>query len=152
MYDIIKAVIAAGNYKLADIQHRIKKMFLLGDLTETQMDNLLEMASGGVNPNAERPETLAMIRNLSERVDALEGRLLALEGGNDEEPGTGEEIAVHPVWEPWDGISNKYQQDEIVSHNGKVWISTYNGQNVWEPGAAGTESLWAEYDPEATTE
>lgn len=151
MYNIIKGVLNVGNYKLTDMQHRIKKLYAMGDLTEDQMDALLDMASGGVSPDAERPEMLAMLRNLSERLKALEGRLKALEGGSDEEPGAGEEVAAHPAWEPWDGISNKYQQNEIVTHNGKVWQSTYAGQNVWEPGTAGIdERFWIEYNPEAT--
>jgi hypothetical protein len=31
-----------------------------------------------------------------------------------------------------------------VTHKGKVWISTFNGQNVWEPGTVG-EQFWKEY-------
>lgn len=55
--------------------------------------------------------------------------------------GTGEG-EIKP-WEPWDGLSDKYQPGAIVSHGGKVWESTYDGQNVWEPGAVGIdERFW----------
>lgn len=145
MFNVIKTVINAGGFKLADIQHKVKKMYVMGDITEAQMDELLLMASGGVSTDAERPEMLDMMKKLSERMDVLEGRLKALGGASDEEPGAGDDTPAYPAWEPWDGISNKYQQDAIVQHNGKLWQSIFAGQNVWEPGAAGTETLWSEY-------
>ena len=139
MYEVLKSVISAGGYKLADIQHKVKKLYVIGDLTEAQMDELLNIASGGVSTDAERPEVMAMLLSLSERIEALEKKL-------DESAEPGEETPEHEAWKPWDGMSNKYQHGAIVSHNGKLWQSTYNGQNVWEPGAAGTESLWVEYE------
>ena len=51
-------------------------------------------------------------------------------------------------WQAWDGISDKYQYGAIVRHTGKLWFSNYKGQNVWEPGAPGTETLWVEYKEE----
>ena len=137
MYEVIKSVIAAGGYKLAEIQHKVKKLYILGDITEEQMDELLTMASAGVSADAERPENLELIRNLAERVTALESRVAALEGTED-----GGDAEEHPAWKPWDGISTDYPQGTVVSHNGQLWESVFAGQNVWEPGTAGTESLW----------
>lgn len=139
MYEILKSVISAGGYKLADIQHKVKKLFVMGDLTEEQADELLAMASGGVSVDAERPETLKLIQTLAEEIEALKERVTALEGGKDEEETT------YPEWTAWDGISKDYQMGAIVSHNGELWQSVFNGQNVWMPGAPGTESLWVKY-------
>lgn len=139
MYEILKSVISAGGYKLADIQHKVKKLYILGDLTEEQMDELLAMAFDGISADAERPEILALIQTLAEKVKALEARMAAYDGGN------GEEQGGHPAWKPWDGISKDYKKDAIVSHNGKLWRSDYAGHNVWEPGTPGTESLWVKY-------
>lgn len=141
MFEIFKGVISAGGYKLTDIQHKIKKMHLLGDIDETQMDELLALAAAGVSPEAERPETLIMLQTLAQRMDGLEARLAALEGGDEENPEAGDAPA-YEAWEPWDGISDKYQPGAIVTHGGKTWQSIYSGQNVWEPGAAGTATLW----------
>lgn len=58
MFDIIKSAISAGGYKLTDIMRKIKKLYILGDLTEAQTDELLAMASGGVSTDAERPEKI----------------------------------------------------------------------------------------------
>lgn len=136
MYEVIKSVIAAGGYKLAQIQHKVKKLYILGDLSEEQMDELLSLASGGVSTDAERPENLELIRNLAEKVAALERRVAALEGTED---GSTEE---YPAWKAWDGISMDYLQGAVVSHNGQLWESVFAGQNVWKPGTAGTESMW----------
>jgi hypothetical protein len=141
MYEVLKSVISAGGYKLADIQHKVKKLYVIGDLTEAQMDELLSIASGGVSTDAERPEVMAMLLSLAERIEALEKKL-------HESAEPGEETPEHEAWKPWDGMSNKYQHGAIVSHNGKLWQSVFAGQNVWEPGAAGTESLWVEYTAE----
>lgn len=142
MYDILKSVISAGGYKLADIQHKIKKMFVLGDLTEEQMDKLLAMAAGGISPEAERPETLQLIETLAGEIKKLQERVTALEGGVGD---SGEEQTGHPAWKSWDGISKDYQNGAIVSHNGELWQSIYDGQNVWEPGTPGTDNLWVKY-------
>ena len=47
-----------------------------------------------------------------------------------------------PEWEQ-PGSTNPYMKGDKVKHNGKTWESLIDN-NVWEPGATGTESLWAE--------
>lgn len=39
--------------------------------------------------------------------------------------------------------TNPYQLGARVKHNGKVWESLV-ANNVWEPGAVGTETVWRE--------
>lgn len=144
MYNIVKSVINGRNYKLADIQQKVKKLYVMGDITADQMDELFQMAAEGVSADAERPETLDMIKSLSERVTVLEKALESLQNGSEDE-----EDAVttdYPAWKPWDGINTDYQQYSVVLHNGKLWQSLLNGQNVWEPGTAGTDALWVEYE------
>lgn len=143
MKNLMKNVIAAGGYKLADIQYKIKKLYAMGDLTEAEMDELLILASGGVSTDAERPEVMAMIHTLDEKITALDARVKALEGQPDE-PDVPE--GEYPAWKPWDGISNDYQPGAIVTHNGELWESTYEGQNVWEPGTV-DERFWVRYIP-----
>ena len=48
--------------------------------------------------------------------------------------------SVIPEWEQPDS-TNPYMKGDKVTHNGQTWESLVDG-NVWEPGAAGTESLW----------
>ena len=116
MFNIIKSAIIAGGYKLAEINHKINKLWISGDITELEADELRELASRGVNPDAERPEVLAMLRALSDRIDALEAKLAEKDGGTVEP----EAPAEYEAWAPWDGISDKYQPGSIVSHGGKT--------------------------------
>lgn len=47
---------------------------------------------------------------------------------------------VIPAWEQPDS-TNPYMKGDKVEHKGKTWESLVDN-NVWEPGATGTESLW----------
>ena len=68
MFDIIRNVISAGGYKLADMQYKIKKLYALGDLTENQLDQLLALADLGASGEAERQEVLIMQTGLAEKM------------------------------------------------------------------------------------
>lgn len=142
MKTILKNVISAGGYKLADMQYKIKKMYILGDLSEEDADELLALAFAGVSVDAERPEVMAMIHSLDEKISSLEERVKVLEGQPDAP--VDPDQPKYPAWKPWDGISKDYQPGAIVKHKEKVWISTFNGQNVWEPGTVG-DQFWVEY-------
>lgn len=48
-----------------------------------------------------------------------------------------------PEWKQPTGAQDAYQTGDKVAHNEKHWISTVDN-NVWEPGAIGTEALWHE--------
>ena len=50
--------------------------------------------------------------------------------------------SVIPEWEQ-PSSTNPYAKGDRVTHNGKTWESLVDN-NVWEPGAIGTESLWKE--------
>lgn len=54
---------------------------------------------------------------------------------------------VIPEWEQPDS-TNGYSIGDKVTHNGKTWESLVNN-NVWEPGATGTESLWKDITSES---
>lgn len=46
---------------------------------------------------------------------------------------------------PWEqpGSTNPYMMGDKVTHIGKTWESLVDN-NVWEPGAVGTKSVWKE--------
>lgn len=48
-----------------------------------------------------------------------------------------------PEWVQPTGAHDAYAKGDKVRHIGKIWRSLVDA-NVWEPGAPGTESLWAE--------
>lgn len=137
MYDMILRIITSGDYKLADITNKIDMMWITGKLTDVQRDNLLSVATEHLDPETERPDVLDMLEKTAARVTDLEKRVSELEGKS--------QVTGYPEWVQWDGLSDNYQNGAIVSHNGKLWKSTYVGQNVWEPGTVGTDLLWVEY-------
>ena len=94
-----------GGYKLLEVQQQIKRLYALGDITEEQMDELLQLAAEGASADAERPSDVEMIMSLAEMVAALEARVEALEGSNSG-GGDDEEQPEYESWKPWDGISN----------------------------------------------
>ena len=50
-----------------------------------------------------------------------------------------------PDWIQPTGAHDAYNTGDKVKHISKVWVSLVDA-NVWEPGAAGTESLWSEVE------
>lgn len=139
MYEIIKNVINTGAYKLADLAGKIDKLWVEGTLDETQRDELLERARAGATTTAEAPGLSDRVSILETAVDALKTTVQQILDGIASTP----ETPQYEAWTPWDGRSNKYQYGALVTHNEHLWESTFIGQNVWEPGAAGiTDMFW----------
>lgn len=44
-----------------------------------------------------------------------------------------------PVWEQPENEDEAYTLKDRVLHNGTIWVSTYDGPNLWEPGTEGWE-------------
>ncbi len=145
IYNLIKDVINSRNFKLEEMRTKISKCYVTGDISEEEHTELLSLLSENVNPSAERPDWLAVSKMFSDRMTALEERVKALEQGDETTP---ENTNPYEKWNAWDGISDKYQLGVIVEHNGILYQSVYNGQNVWEPGTVGTEVLWVVYESE----
>lgn len=71
MKEFIEQVIAKGDYKLDELEIKIKRLYVLGDLTESEMDELLALAADSVD-NSAQVDMFAMIVDLQHRVEALE--------------------------------------------------------------------------------
>ena len=72
MYTIIKNVITLGNYVLSDMTNKINTLWITGELTDEQHDELIQLMYQYLNPSTEAPE-------LSERLSRVENRITALE-------------------------------------------------------------------------
>lgn len=75
---------------------------------------------------------------------SLWAEILPGQEGNEPEEGYAE-------WQQPDS-TNGYALGDRVSHNGKIWESTFNGANVWEPGVVGTEALWKDITDEVSSD
>lgn len=71
MKEFIEQVIAKGDYKLEELEVKIKKLYVLGDLTESEMDELLVLAANSVD-NSAQVDMFAKLVDLEHRVEALE--------------------------------------------------------------------------------
>lgn len=57
---------------------------------------------------------------------------------------------LQPWVQPVPGTLDKppYRKDARVSHKGRVWRSTFAGQNIWEPGVPGIDQrYWVDEGP-----
>lgn len=71
MKNFIIGVINKGGYKLDEIEEKIKKLYVLGDLTEEEMDELLKLAADSVD-NSAQIDFFNKLVDLEHRVEALE--------------------------------------------------------------------------------
>ena len=159
MYDIIKNIIENGIFRVSDLTNKIDTLWAESKLSDDERNLLVQMMTDHLNPNSEAPELKEMYERLEARVTTLKAEVQALKGEEEpgeEEPGEeepGEEepgTVIVPAWEPWDGISNKYQYGAAVSHNGKYFLDVLQDmQNTWEPESAGVdERYWKEITKE----
>lgn len=139
---ILENVIKSGKFDLARATTLIESGYVAGEYSEEERMELLALRDQHLRPESQAPEMLEVLLRLEEKYAALEERVKALEGNGNAEPGETEE-ETYPAWEPWNGIDTRYQPGDKVTHNGLVWESIFHGQNTWEPGAIGTEALWA---------
>lgn len=142
-YKLFEDVIKAKKFKLDEMREKIKRCYITGDITEEEQNELLTLITQNINPDAERPDWLSIAQTLLDKINELEKRVATLESGEASDP---EESEEYEKWTAWDGISDKYQYGAIVEHNGVLYESIFNGQNVWEPGTVGTEALWSVYE------
>ena len=147
MAAILKNVIRNGGMPLTQVSERIETMYLNGRINAEERLELTELMHEKASPENEKGGWEEMYRTLAGKYRELEARVEAAERalGLYQEPEDSETDAGYPAWEPWDGITDRYQPGAVVVHNGKVWESVYPGQNVWEPGAPGIdERYWKE--------
>ena len=143
---ILENVIKSGKFDLARATTLIESGYVAGEYTEEERQELLNLRDQHLKPESQAPEMLQVLLRLEEKYAALEARVAELEkGGAEPEPGE-VEGETYPAWEPWNGMDNRYQPGDKVTHNGFVWESRYAGQNTWEPGTLGTEQLWVKVE------
>ena len=157
MYEIVKNVINSKRYSLDDMLKKIDTLWVQGDITEEQKNELVTLAQTNADPensNAPLQEQIEAISReqiaLKETVEKLTATVQKIKetvesGGTvvpEPEPQPQEE---YPAWEPYNGIPPvKWQTGSKCTHNDKKWESMVPN-NVWEPGAFGVgPEIWKE--------
>ncbi len=78
MYSIIKQVLERGGYELSTVLHKVKSLWVEGEITDEQRDELETTARAGANAQ----HSVDVLAKLEE----FEGRLRALENASAETP------------------------------------------------------------------
>ena len=71
MKEFLKSVINTGNYKLTDMENRIKRLFATGDLSEEDMVELLDYAAEHAD-DSKQIDIPAVLADLEDRISRLE--------------------------------------------------------------------------------
>lgn len=163
MYEIIKQVIESGRYELNDMLKKIDTIWIQGNITEEQKNELVELAQSKANPENSYAPLQEQITEAFNKIDDLQKstntniqEIAALKtaienlGGSVVEPEP-EPEEEYPEWYKWNGIGDvPWQDGSKCSHNGSKWIS-HKKDNVWEPGGPGVyDYIWEKVTDEAT--
>lgn len=80
-------IINAGGYDLADLTERIKTMYAMGELTEDEMEQLIEQAQTNAKPDDSYAPLADRVKNIETWQREVEERLSKLETGSSTDPG-----------------------------------------------------------------
>ena len=132
MYQIIKDVITSKRYELRDMLSKIDTIWVQGDLTDEQRDELVELARENADPAQSYAPLQDQIDQAFDQIKALSARVEKLEAGEVPEPAP--EPEEWPEWVQPTGAHDCYNTGDKVTYNGKHYVSKLDG-NVWSPDA-----------------
>lgn len=158
MYSILKSIIMSQKEPNDALYHKIDVAWANGDITDEEKNELEQLVFQYQNPQVQSPDLAELYNRLSEKCNTMAKEIEILKasveklqsGGTDPaDPEEPQEVKI-TKWEPWDGISDKYQTGAAVKHKGKYYQNILKGmQNTWEPGVTGVdERYWKEITKE----
>ena len=132
MFETFQAIINAGGYDLEDIAQRIKTMYAMGELTEDEMEQLIEHAQTNAKPDDSYAPLADRVKAIEEWETTVEERLSKLETGSSTKP---EEPADEwPGYKQPTGAHDAYHVGDKITYNGKHYTCLMDGC-VWTPDA-----------------
>lgn len=129
MYELLKRIIAAGGYDLADLTNRIDVLYASGRLTDDQRRMLVQTAQDNADPDDTLPDADARIGALELRVAELESRVGSLESPEQPSGGTTDDPSDSDAWPEYRQPESKdkyYMKGDRVSFNGRHWTCVKN--------------------------
>lgn len=123
MFEVIKNVINGGNYELKEILYKIDVMYVEGNITEEQKEELYNMARGNAKAENSYAPLQQQIDDLAERVAKLEGK----ENTEDTEV-----IEEYPEYVQPTGGHDAYKIGDKVTYNGQKYECLIDNC-VWTP-------------------
>lgn len=129
MKTIIESVIQSRNYDLKDILKKIETVWIKGDISDTEKDELIKSAQDNAKPENSYAPLQQQIEQAFRELEKLDVRITALETGDETEPPMTEEF---PEFIQPSGAHDAYKINDKVTFNGKKYICTTDGC-VWSP-------------------
>lgn len=130
MLETFQTIINAGDYDLADLTERIKTMYAMGELTDDEMEQLIEQAQTNAKPDYSYATLADRVKAIETWQREVEERLDKLESGSSTEPG--EPADEWPEYVQPTGAHDAYHVGDKITYNGKHYTCIYEGC-VWTP-------------------
>lgn len=132
MLETFQTIINAGGYDLADLTERIKTMYAMGELSDEEMEQLLEQAQTNAKPDDSYAPLADRVKAIETWQREVEDRLDKLETGSSTDP---EEPADEwPEYKQPPGAHDAYHVGDKITYNGKHYTCVMDGC-VWTPDA-----------------
>ena len=132
MFETVQTIINSGGYDLADLSERIKTLYVLGELSKEEMEQLLEQAQENAKPDDSYAPLNDRVKAIEEWMTTIEARLAKLEAG---EPGEHEELTDEwPEYKQPTGAHDAYHVGDKITYNGKHYTCAMDNC-VWTPDA-----------------
>lgn len=132
MFTTFQTIINAGGYDLADLTERIKTMYAMGELTEDEMEQLVEQAQTNAKPDDSYAPLVDRVKAIETWQREVEERLDKLESGSSTDP---TELADEwPEYVQPTGAHDDYHVGDKITYNGKHYKCVMDGC-VWTPDA-----------------
>lgn len=130
MYEIVLRVIESGSYDLRDITKKVDTLWVQGNLTEDQRNELLQKAREKAKPEYSYDPLQSQIEALAIRVSELERRVSAIESGSPEDPPV--DPGEYPEYKKPSGAHDAYNIGDKVTFEGEHYECIMDGC-VWNP-------------------
>ena len=134
--DTFKNVINNGDYSLRDMLKKINGRNIEGDLTDEDRVELEELARANAKPQNDYAPIEERLEEAFRRIEALEDKVKALEGNEDEpiedEPSEEEVVEEYPEYVKPTGGHDAHMKGYKTTYKGKKFISLIDN-NVWTP-------------------
>lgn len=135
MFETFQTIINAGGYDLADFTERIKTMYVMGELTEEEMKQLLEQAQTNAKPDDSYAPLADRVKTIEEWETTIEERLSKLESGSSTDLGEPEKPGDKwPEYKQPTGAHDAYHVGDKITYNGKHYTCVMD-ECVWTPDA-----------------
>ena len=128
IYQSLKNIILNKGYELRDILYKINLMYLEGEITETQKQELDDLAREYANPENSYVPLQKQIDNIYTQIDRINAEIREIKGEEEPEEPTEE----YPEYKQPTGAHDAYKIGDKITYKGKKYICKIDNC-VWNP-------------------